>query len=187
MTRRHTLALVVAGALVVGGTGAALASGAARSHPAAGVSSARPGPGFGARGFVAPRSFGFGLGFGLAGGLWRAAADYLGVSASTLLGDLRSGRSLAEVADSADGKSRAGLIDALVAYQKSQVDSAVKAGKLSQGQADRLTANLQQRIAALVDATRPAAPVLPGGRGFGFGFGGGRHGWRPPPAGRTNA
>jgi hypothetical protein len=194
MTRKHMLALAVAATLVVAGTGAALASGSGSGH-----AGARPGfargpqwPGLGGRLFLGPRGLGFGfVRPGLGSGVWQAAADYLGVSVSTLLGDLRSGKSLGDVADATSGKSRSDLIAALVAQQKSQLDKAVQAGKLTQAQEDKLTANLQQRITTLVDAKRSTVPMPRGfgrGPGFGFGFGGGRHGgWAAPPGRGANA
>jgi ABC-type glycerol-3-phosphate transport system substrate-binding protein len=144
-----------------------------------------------------PRGPGFGFGFvgpAFGGGLWQAAADYLGVPVSTLLGDLRSGESLADVAGKTSGKSASGLIQALVDHQKTQLDKAVAAGTLSQAQEDKLAANLQQRITAFVNAkprATPAAPPRQRGFGFGFGppgFGGGRHGgWGTPPSGGATA
>jgi hypothetical protein len=99
----------------------------------------------------------FGFGFFRLGGL-SAAADYLGLSPSELFAKLRSGQSLAQIAGSTSGKSVSGLIDAMTAAQKKAVDAAVKDGRLSQAQADELTARLKDRIAALVN----------GGLGFGF-------------------
>jgi hypothetical protein len=197
MTRKHTLMLAAAGTIAIAGTGAALAAGIRHSEPfvsAAGApasySSQRSGwSGGGSRGFFGARGPGFGLGFGLGGGLVQAAASYLGVSVSTLVGDLRAGQSLADVAGNTSGKSADGLVQTLVGDEKARLDKAVAAGRLSQAQEDELTANLQQRIRAFVDAKPPAVPAAPprgrgfGLPGFGFGFGGGRHGgWGTPPS-----
>lgn len=166
MTRRNKLAVAAAGAFVLAGTGAAFASGAGRHQPAPGFgqhAAAQERPGFGARGFPGARGFRFGLERpGLGGGLLQAAAGYLGVSASTLKGDLRSGQSLADVAGKTSGKSAGELVNVLVDQQKSRLDAAVTAGKLTQAQEDRITSNLQQRITELVNAKPPAR-----GRGFG--------------------
>lgn len=59
-----------------------------------------------------------------------AAASYLGIPAATLAQDLRSGRSLAEVAAATPGKSEAGLIAAIVAAGDQRLRAA--AGRLPQ-------------------------------------------------------
>ena len=107
------------------------------------------------------------FGLGLRGGL-QAAADYLQIPVSTLLADLRSGKTLAQVADSTPGKSASGLIDALVTHEQTALDAAVKAGRLTPAQESMLTANLQARITALVNGTL-RAPALPFAPRFGFG------------------
>ena len=170
MSRKHKLAVVGAVVLGLAGTGAALASGGGTRHQAPPAS-------------VEARGFGFGFGF--AGGVLQAASGYLGVPVSTLMTDLRSGRSLADVAGATSGKSEDGLVDALVASVKSQLDKAVSAGKLSADQESKLEANLQQRMKSFVEAKPPAAPAMHP-RGFGFGFG--RHGGSgAPPSGGANA
>ena len=182
MSRKRKLVLV--GAVVLGGAGAgaALAAGGARHHaPAAPRASVVAGP------IGIHAGFGFGLGFG-AGGVVQAASSYLGVSVSTLLGDLRSGKSLADVANATSGKSEAGLVDALVTSVKADLDKAVSAGKLSSDQESKLEANLSQRVTSFVEAKRPAVGTMPPrGFGFGFGFGFGRHGGRGAPPGGANA
>jgi hypothetical protein len=134
-----------------------------------------PGPG---------KGFGFGRGLGAqAGGDLSAAATYLGITPAALKADLQSGKTLAQVADATSGKSAAGLIDALVASEKSKLDAAVSAGKLTAAQEQTLLANVQQRVTALVNGTRPSVPGP--GKGFGFGHGGGYH--RGGLPGGTNA
>ncbi|HEY2326357.1 MAG TPA: hypothetical protein VGH52_02615 [Gaiellaceae bacterium] len=56
-----------------------------------------------------------------------AAASYLGISESTLQSDLRSGKTLAQVANDTSGKSSSGLIAALVAKEESDIESRVTA------------------------------------------------------------
>jgi hypothetical protein len=182
MSRKRKLVLV--GAVVLGGAGAgaALAAGGGVRHhaPAARPANAVAAP------FAIHAGFrGFGLGFGF-GGVLQAASSYLGVSVSTLMGDLRSGGSLADVANATSGKSEAGLVDAVVASVKAQLDKAVSAGKLSSDQESKLEANLSQRVTAFVEAKRPAVGAMPP-RAFGFGFGFGRHGGRGAPPGGANA
>ena len=66
-----------------------------------------------------------------------AAATYLGLSQSDLQTALQSGKTLAQVANATSGKSAAGLIDALVAAEKTELAAAVTAGTLTQAQADQ--------------------------------------------------
>src|SRR5437660_465108 len=69
---------------------------------------------------------GFHRGFGQFGffGTISAAADYLGLTEAQLRSQLESGKSLGQVA-TAQGKTVAGLIDALVRAAKQRADSAV--------------------------------------------------------------
>jgi hypothetical protein len=132
------------------------------------------GRGFGGRGF-SRRGFGFGLGG--PGGTLSAAASYLGLGQSALFQQLQSGKTLAQIANATTGKSAAGLIDAMVAAQKSQIAAAVKAGMLSQAMADRITADAETRISAMVNGSFGPGrggffghrPDDDGGQGFGFG------------------
>jgi hypothetical protein len=150
MTAKTKLVSATAALLALGGGGAALAAAGHGHAPGRAASRAtgmpgHPGP----------------------GAQLQAAADYLGISVATLKADLQSGETLAQVADSTGGKSASGLISALVASEKSKLDAAVAAGKLTQAQEDKLTANLQQRVTALVDGSRPARPFARPGLGRG--------------------
>ncbi len=80
-----------------------------------------------------------------------AAAGYLGVSTSQLRADLRSGKTLAQVADATAGKSHTGLIEALVASRKATLASRVKAGTITQAQANLALPHLLARVTAQVD------------------------------------
>jgi hypothetical protein len=84
------------------------------------------------------------------GGL-SAAASYLGLSESALFTQLRSGKTLAQIAASTSGTSTDGLIDAMVAAQRQDLERAVSSGRLSQSQADQLEANLKTRVTAMVN------------------------------------
>jgi len=96
-----------------------------------------------------------------------AAATYLGVTQADLLTSLQSGKTLAEVAGATSGKSVAGLIDALVAAEKTELAAAVTAGEITQAQADQMASTLTAHVTAEVNGTRPARG--PGGPGFGHG------------------
>jgi hypothetical protein len=54
-----------------------------------------------------------------------AAAGYLGVSSPQLKSELQSGKSLAQVASSTGGKSKAGLVDTLVASERARLSAAL--------------------------------------------------------------
>ena len=101
-----------------------------------------------------------------------AAAAYLGLSATELQTQLQSGKTLAEVA-TAQGKTVDGLVSALVADEKKELDAAVAAGRLTQAQSDQLLANAKQRFTDFVNGTMPE--------------GGPHHGFGPPPAGTSDA
>jgi hypothetical protein len=81
-----------------------------------------------------------------------AAASYLGMTQDELWSQLEAGKSLADVAKS-KGKSVDGLVSALVADEKKELDAAVKAGRITQAQADAFLANAKQRFTDLVNRT----------------------------------
>jgi hypothetical protein len=81
------------------------------------------------------------------------AASYLGLSQQELLRQLRSGKTLAQIADSTSGKSTAGLVDALVKGTQEQLAEAVKAGRLTQDEANAIAHDLRARITARVNGT----------------------------------
>jgi hypothetical protein len=86
------------------------------------------------------------------------AAAYLGLTQSALEADLRSGKTLAQVAEATAGKSKAGLIDALVSAKQAKLSTAVTAGRLTQAKVTRLSANLDKRVSALVSRNFAASP-----------------------------
>jgi hypothetical protein len=79
-----------------------------------------------------------------------AAAKYLGLSVTALLQQLRSGKSLAEIAQ-ARGKSTAGLEQAIVSATKSQLDKAVAAGKMPRALEQKFAAALTKMVQAMVN------------------------------------
>ncbi len=107
------------------------------------------GPGFDHHGF------GF---FGHRGGdALSAASTYLGVTEAQLETDLRGGKSLAQVAKD-QGKDVGGLVDALVAAEKAELDQAVTDGRLTTAQEDQIVSMLKARIEAMVQDTPTARP-----------------------------
>jgi AraC-like DNA-binding protein len=88
------------------------------------------------------------------------AASYLGLSEAQLLTDLRSGRSLAQIAK-AMGKSVAGLERAMTSAIKSRLDQAVTAGRLTKSQDQRFLSEMTSRLRDLISRTGPALPGPP--------------------------
>jgi hypothetical protein len=86
-----------------------------------------------------------------------ASAQALGITTDALTTQLRSGQTLAQIAQ-ANGKTEQAVIDAVLAAAKTQLDQAVTAGTLTRAQADNVYAELQQRGSNL---------LLGGGRGHG--------------------
>jgi hypothetical protein len=174
MSRTRKAVLASSAALVVAGSAAALASGSGHRRavpPRPGLRSTRvdfaplagppgwpPGPA-GVHPFVGPL-------LGL-----RATADYLQTPAATLVSDLRSGKTLAQIANSTPGKSASGLVDFLVGKVQAALDQAVKAGRLSADQEKTILSMVRQRVTALVNGTLPVLPAMPRPHiGFAFGL-----------------
>ena len=111
-----------------------------------------------------------------------AAAQYLGVEAAALRSELRSGKSLAQVARDR-GRSVDGLVDALVADAERRLDEAVAAGRLTEARKRELVAGIRDAIAARVDRVRSDEDrrfgFRGGGRGAAFGLEGGTSGLAP--------
>jgi DNA-binding CsgD family transcriptional regulator len=119
----------------------------------------------------------FGHGFGARHPFFHgldAAATYLGLTEEQLHNRLESGKTLAEIAK-AQGKSVDGLKDAMLKDAKTHLDAAVKAGRLSSAEEQRVLADLEQRIDDLVSGKLPDR--FPGRHGFGF-----RDRQGPPPS-----
>jgi hypothetical protein len=132
-------------------------------------------PGFGFR-LVAPWTFGPPGKFGPPGmfgppAILSSAASYLGLNDKQLVHQLRSGKTLAQIA-SAQGKSKAGLESALTAGIRSQLEKAVKAGRLPQTLEQRLLRAFSAHVKDIVNGTRLGLMGHPWG-----GFAG------PPPPG----
>jgi hypothetical protein len=111
---------------------------------AAEADSAKGGTGLGGPG---PSALGL---FTAAGHLGSAAADYLGLTPRQLRGELQSGKTLAQIAEATSGKSKAGLVDALIAAKQQRLTGGVQKGRLTKARAARKTQRLHRRIEALV-------------------------------------
>ena len=138
----------------------------------------RSGDGLGLLPALGPLGKGFGFGFGpghgrlpelkrIGGDFLQTAADYLGMTTAELRDAMRDGDSLADVAKQKN-KSVDGLKTAIKNAQKDDLDQAVKDGKLTQAQADRIQDELSEHVDELVEGGRGLKiPRL----GFGLGFG----------------
>lgn len=91
-----------------------------------------------------------------------AAAAYIGTTEADLRTKLQAGQTLAQIATGA-GKTRDGLIAAMVADGNAKIDAAVAAGTMTAAQGAEKKAALTAHVTAEVDQTRPA--LGPGGRG----------------------
>jgi hypothetical protein len=98
-----------------------------------------------------------------------AAAGFLGVTEDALRTRLQAGDTLADVAR-AEGKTAAGLVDALLAAAKADLEEKVAAGRLTDAQRDSILEGLDGRI----------EDVVSGEAGLGFRGGHGRHHGPPP-------
>jgi hypothetical protein len=110
----------------------------------------RPGPGH--RGF----GFGFRLGFGPGRSL-DAAATYLGMTDRHLRTQLRSGKSLAQLAKS-KGKSLSGLEATIRSAVKARLDRMVANKRLTAAQRDEFLKRFDQALPSLVNGSLPAGP-----------------------------
>ena len=78
----------------------------------------------------------------------------IGIDRTTLRAELRSGKTIAEIATEHNVQPQT-VIDALVAAANKKIDAAVAAGKLTPERASRLEARLPARITQLVDNWHP--------------------------------
>jgi hypothetical protein len=99
------------------------------------------------------------------------AAKAIGITESALTTELGTGKTIADVAK-AHNVTVQTVIDALVADGKDELAAAVKAGTITQAQADAESANVLARVTAQVNGT-----FGPGGPGDGHRGMGGPGGW----------
>ena len=137
------------------------------------LDSTLPERGFGGHGMGLGRH-GMRLGAGL-----DEVADIIGVTNKELRAQLRSGKTLAEIAKT-KGISQDTLVSKLVAAAKTRIAAEVKAGRLTQARADAITKDLSARITLMVTHSGPMG--MRGHHGFGDGDGDGPDGGTPPAA-----
>jgi hypothetical protein len=83
------------------------------------------------------------------------ALSYLGISRNTLLKQLHSGMTLAQIADATPARSAAGLRAALLSAVKQRLDGKVSARVLSQGAETHRFAHLESKVEALLKRSHP--------------------------------
>jgi polyhydroxyalkanoate synthesis regulator phasin len=99
--------------------------------------------------------------------LMESAATVLGISADDLMTQLRDGKSLADVAE-AQGISVDKLKTDLLAQVKTELDTLVSDGKITQSQADDVYSRTESNIDTIINATGPfGGRCPPGGPGPG--------------------
>lgn len=103
---------------------------------------------------------------GWPGPLVTKIADILKMNVEDLVAARQAGKSFADIAKER-GMSDSDLLAALMAQVKASVDSLVASGKMTQSQADRILANVEENLKAAI--TRTA--VGPQGGGFRMGRG----------------
>jgi hypothetical protein len=97
------------------------------------------------------------------GDVAKESLGYLGLPADQVKQQLRSGKSLGEIANSTPGKSRADLLKDLDAKSADRITAAVAAGTLTRAQADELLPKINTAIEKIVDHKR--APTAAQGTG----------------------
>jgi hypothetical protein len=103
--------------------------------------------------------------------LLAVAAEVIGIDQTELVAALESGQTIAEVAEANDVAVE-DIVDAFVTPHTEWLASAVEAGRLTQEQADLMTANMRAHL-----TLRLSEPFEQYGMGFmgGHGMGGGMH------------
>ncbi len=81
------------------------------------------------------------------------ALSYLGIGRKALTSELRSGHSLAQVADATPGKSAKGLQEALLAAVSQRLQARLSSGAITKSTEERRLATAQRRIAAVLQRT----------------------------------
>ena len=92
-------------------------------------------------------------------GLLDTAATYLGMTVSDLQTALNAGKTLADEA-AAQGKTVDGLVSALTAQAKTNLEAAVAAGTITAAQEQTLLTNLTTRVTDIVNNTKAGSTAM---------------------------
>lgn len=125
------------------------------------------------------RGAGHGAGFGyqtISGPI----AQLLGMTADQIQAERLAGKSLAQIAE-AKGVTKDTLVNTMVGSRKALLDERVKAGTLTQAQADTALATMKARISQSVDRTQVGPNRPADGQGLGLAFGRGQMGMQAGP------
>ena len=95
----------------------------------------------------------------LVGDVAKESVSYLGLPADQVKTQLRSGKSLGDIANATAGKSRDGLLSDLDAKAADRIKAAVAAGTITQAQADQLAPKVDDAIVKIVDHTGSPKPT----------------------------
>jgi hypothetical protein len=137
ITRRVAASVVAVLTLIVAGGAIAVANAANGPSRAAATGTCGPGPGLGGR-----------------AGFLDAAATYLGLTQAQLRTAHQNGTTLAQLAEQ-NGKSVAGLKQAIYDAAKTDLDAAVTAARITAAQETTMLANLQSHLDDIVNGTGP--------------------------------
>lgn len=85
------------------------------------------------------------------GDVTKDARDYLGLSQKDIASQLRAGKSLGDIAQSTSGKSRDGLIAAIMDDANAKITKAASDGKLTDAQAGQLRTAVRNAVVKIVD------------------------------------
>ena len=156
-------AAALAGLLLAGMAGLALAQG-----PQPGQGTPGPGFGWGCGGFGGYGMMGSGSGWNMHQTMWEAAAKALGLTTDQLAAEFQAGKTLSQIAKE-HNVEMATLQKALTDAQKAALDKAVADGWLTQKQADLMLDHMDDMWQAFGDSG-----FGPGGWMMGPGWGPGR-------------
>jgi len=92
------------------------------------------------------------------GDVFKGSATYLGMTDEQLKTALATGKSLGEIAKATPGKSRDGLVDALTAQANQRIAQALKDGKITADQAEKVRTQTNAAIIRIVDHERTVKP-----------------------------
>ena len=135
---------------------------------------------YGVRGGNGQFENGTGIQFGMKNGEHRGEmveklANYLGISQDELRNELKSGKTLAEVAKE-NGKSTNDLVNFFMSEAKEHLQTALKNGHITQQRYDEVMQNIKQRVEQMINGKMPPKGFGMHGVNEGKGFFGRMHG-----------
>lgn len=92
------------------------------------------------------------------GDLMKAATEYLGTERGQIVSQMAQGKSLGQIANETAGKSRDGMVQALVTAANANIDDAAAKGKLTAEQTAQAKERVRGAVEKFVDASRQKKP-----------------------------